>query len=166
MAWGRVTPQVASLLWTASFTQDLPTPRLAHTQTHQKGLWGTSLVVQLLRVCLAVQRTLVWTLVQEDPTGSRATKPRATYTRVHAPEPLSHNCHTHVSQLLKPTCSRETTAWDAHAPTTKSHSSSPQPEKACTRQQAQPKVNNKNYFRKKVSETLDTQLMSGVCRTV
>ena len=36
---------------------------------------GTSLVVQWIRICLPVQGTWVWSLVQEDPTGCRVTWP-------------------------------------------------------------------------------------------
>ena len=37
--------------------------------------YQASLVVQQLRVCFAMQGTLAWSLVQEDPTCYRATKP-------------------------------------------------------------------------------------------
>ena len=37
--------------------------------------WGTSLVVQWLRILLPIQGTQVRALVQEDPTCRRATKP-------------------------------------------------------------------------------------------
>ena len=51
---------------------------------------GTSLVAQWFRIHLPMQGTWVQTLVQEDPTCCRATKP------------ASHNYRTHVPQLLKP----------------------------------------------------------------
>ena len=50
-----------------------------------------SLLVQWLRICLAMQRTLVQSLVWEDPTSYRATKP------------MGHNHSAHVLQLPKPT---------------------------------------------------------------
>ena len=51
-----------------------------------------SLVVQWLRIHLAMQGTPVWSLVREDPTWLRATKP------------MHHNCWAHTLQLLKPAC--------------------------------------------------------------
>ena len=54
--------------------------------------WGASLVVHWLRICLPMQGTQVWSLVQEDPTCCRATKL------------LSHNYWAHVPHLLKPAC--------------------------------------------------------------
>ena len=42
---------------------------------NQKELLGDSLVVQWLRVCLPVQGTQVQSLVREDSTCHRATKP-------------------------------------------------------------------------------------------
>ena len=40
----------------------------------QRCMYGTSLVVQWLRICLPMQATLVWSLVQEDSTCLGATK--------------------------------------------------------------------------------------------
>ena len=51
---------------------------------------GTSLVVQRLRICLPIQGTRVWSLVQEDPTCRRATKP------------MCHKYWACMLQLLKP----------------------------------------------------------------
>ena len=53
---------------------------------------GTSLVVQWLRIHLPMQGTWVWSLVWEDPTCRRATKP------------VRHNYRARVMQLLKPAC--------------------------------------------------------------
>ena len=50
----------------------------------------TELVVQWIRICLPVQGTRVWSLVQEDSTHHRATKP------------VSHNYGAHTPRLLKP----------------------------------------------------------------
>ena len=49
-----------------------------------------SLVAQWLRICLPMQVTQVWSLVWEDPTCCRETKP------------VRHNCWAHRPQLLKP----------------------------------------------------------------
>ena len=58
----------------------------------KKCTWGTSLVVQWLRICLPMQGTRVRALVREDPTCRGATKP------------ASHNCWARVTQLLKLVC--------------------------------------------------------------
>ena len=54
--------------------------------------WGTSLVVQWLRICLPVQGTQVQSLVREDPTCCGATKP------------VRHNYWACMLQLLRPAC--------------------------------------------------------------
>ena len=46
----------------------------------------TSLVVQLLRIHLAMQETLVWSVVWEDPTGLRETKSLCRNYRANALE--------------------------------------------------------------------------------
>ena len=59
------------------------TTKTQHSQTnknYQKSKWGTSLVVQWLRIHQPMQRTQVRSLVHEDLTCHRATK--------H----MSHNC--------------------------------------------------------------------------
>ena len=57
---------------------------------HIKVGYQASLVVQQLRICLAMQGTLAWSLIREDPTCHRATKP------------MCHDYWAHVLQLLKP----------------------------------------------------------------
>ena len=64
----------------------------------------TSLVAQWLRICLPMQGTRVWALVQEDPTCHGATKPVYHNYWTCALEPTSHNYGAWVPQLLKPTC--------------------------------------------------------------
>ena len=50
--------------------------------------WGTSLVVQCLRICLPMQGTQIWSLVLEDPTCCGATKPVChNFWRPHAYSP-------------------------------------------------------------------------------
>ena len=66
--------------------------------------WGTSLVVQWLRIHLPVQGTRVWSLVQEDPTCCEATKPVRHNYWACALEPAHHRYWAHVPQLLKPAC--------------------------------------------------------------
>ena len=71
------------------------TKRQASTQSKvefKKNTKGASLVVQWLRIFLSMQGTQVRTLVQEDPTCRRATKPRR------------HNYRARVPQLLKLVC--------------------------------------------------------------
>ena len=69
---------------------------------NQNFLVGTSLVAQLLRICLLMQGTQVRSLVREDPTCRRATKPVRHNYWACALEPASHNYWAHVLQLLKP----------------------------------------------------------------
>ena len=59
-------------------------------------IFGTSLVVQWLRIHLPVQGTWVWSLVREDPTCRGATKPVRHNYWACALEPASHNYWAHV----------------------------------------------------------------------
>ena len=61
-----------------------------------------SLVGQWLRICLPMQGTQVWALVQEDPTCREATKPVCHNYWACALEPASHNYWARVPQLPKP----------------------------------------------------------------
>ena len=63
---------------------------------------GTSLVAQLLRICLPMHGTWVWSLVREDTTCRGTTKPVCHNYWVCALEPVSHKCWAHVPRLLKP----------------------------------------------------------------
>ena len=63
---------------------------------------GTSLVAQWLRICLPVQGTWVRSLVREDPTYRRATKPVHHNYWACALDPVSHNYWALLPQLLKP----------------------------------------------------------------
>ena len=53
--------------------------------------YRASLMVQWLRICLAVQGTPVWSLIQEDPTCLRVINPGTT-TTCSTLEPVSCNC--------------------------------------------------------------------------
>ena len=66
-----------------------------HMQYFQR-LWperdgGASLEVQWLRICLAIQGTWVWSLIQEDPPCCRATKLLRPATEAHTLRALLHN---------------------------------------------------------------------------
>ena len=65
-------------------------------------LFRTSLVAQWLRICLPMQGTRIQSLVWEDPTGRRATKPGCHDYWVCALEPTGHNCWAHTAQVLQP----------------------------------------------------------------
>ena len=84
-----------------------PNPE-AHDATYlqnnvnQNNSTGTSLVAQGLRILLPMQGTQVWSLIQEDPTCLRATKPVRHNYWACALEPASHNYWARVPQLLKP----------------------------------------------------------------
>ena len=64
--------------------------------------YGASLVAQWLRICLPVQGTRVWALVQEDPTCCGATKP------------VSHNYWAHVPGARAPQ-QEKPPQWEARA---------------------------------------------------
>ena len=70
--------------------------------TENKRGRGPSLVAQWERICLCMQDTWVQSLVQEDPTCLRATKPVSQVYWVWALGPGSCKYWPHVSQLLKP----------------------------------------------------------------
>ena len=104
---------------------------------------GTSLVAQWLTIRLPTQGTRVRSLVREDPTCRRATKPVHHNYWACTLEPASHNHWAHVPQLLKPTClepmlctstTRKATATRSLRTTTKSSPRLPQVEKAHTQQ--------------------------------
>ena len=99
--WARV-PQLLSLyFWSlCSTTREATTVRGPRTAM-KSGPW-TFLVAQWLRICLPMQGTRVWALVQEDPTSCGATKPVHHNYWACALEPKSHNYSAHMSQLLKP----------------------------------------------------------------
>ena len=63
---------------------------------------GTSLMAQWLRICLPMQGTRVRSLVREDTTCHRATKPVRHNYWACALEPTSHSYWDHTPQLLKP----------------------------------------------------------------
>ena len=61
-------------------------------------------MAQWQRIYLPMQETGVWSLVREDSTYRRATKPVCYNYRACALEPTSCSCWAHGPQLLKPEC--------------------------------------------------------------
>ena len=112
----------------------------------QEIIMGTSLLAQWLRICLPMQGTWVQSLVQEDPTCCRATKPVLHNYWGCALEPASHNYRArmpraHALQQEKP---------ESTCTTTKSSPRSPQLEKARALQQRPNAAKNKiNKFKKR-----------------
>ena len=103
--------------WTAVHQASLPKELIKghHGQkTTFQGWWlkmllrtkrGTSLVVQwMIRICLPVQGTWVWSLVWEDSTFLGATKPVFHNVWACTLEPSSHNYQAHMLQLVTPLC--------------------------------------------------------------
>ena len=80
-----------------------PIPLVPFTKTLLKfNKFGTSLVVQWLRICLPMQGTRIRALVREDLTCCRAVKPMRHNYWACALEPVSHNSWAREPQLLKP----------------------------------------------------------------
>ena len=72
---------------------------------------GTSLGAQWERVCLPMQETQVWSLIQEDPTGLGETKPVCHKYSACALESLSHNYWAHMLCALQ---WEKPPQWEAH----------------------------------------------------
>ena len=98
-------------------------------------------MVKWWRIRLPMHKTQVRSLVQEDPTYSRATNDTCCNSWAYALKPVGHNYWAHMSQLLKPThlepisATREATAMRAHAPQLKSSPCLPQLKKKSKEQQ-------------------------------
>ena len=69
-----------------------------------KNYWGSSLVLQGIRINLPMQGTRVWSLVWEDPTCLGATRPLSHNYWACGLEPENLYCWAHVLQSLKPVC--------------------------------------------------------------
>ena len=94
---------------------------------------GNSLVAQWLRIRLVMQRTWVQSLVREDPTCCRATKPILHNCWTCCLEPVSHNYWSPGAWSLCST-TRKATAMRSPHTATKSNPHSPQLEKAHAQQ--------------------------------
>ena len=78
--------------WPGRISRGLRWPsRYSLTWSQPKHTMGVSLVVQWLKICLAMQGTEVRSLVWEDSTCCRTTKPMYPNYWAHALEPVSHN---------------------------------------------------------------------------
>ena len=106
-------------------------------------------MVQWLRICFLIQETQVWSLVWEDSTCHRATKPPCCNYWTHALEPMSRNYQAHMP-LLKPAhptaCAlqqEKPPQWEARAPKLETSPGLSQLEKGCVQQQ-RPSVAKKN----------------------
>ena len=116
-------------------------PEVCRFYFFKKHALGTSLVMQLLRICLPIQGTQVQSLVQEDPTCHGATKPVRHNYWACTLEPPHHNYWS--LRTLGPTCrqllspcsaTRGTTAIRSLCTATKNSPCSPQLEKVCAQQ--------------------------------
>ena len=95
---------------------------------------GASLMVQWLRICLAMQETPVSSLVWEDPACLRVTEPMHHSYRACVLEPVSHNYRAHMPRVC---VSQQKNALQRKACTSQPESTpphSPQLEKACAQQ--------------------------------
>ena len=107
-----------------------------------------------------MQETRAQSLILEDLTCLRATKPVHHNCWAHALEPGSHNYWAHALQLLKSKSARDCALqqekplqWEALAPQLESNSPSPQPEKNCMQQWRPNPARNKyiNIFKKDIN---------------
>ena len=96
---------------------------------------GASLVAQWLRICLPMQGTGVRSLVREDPTCRRTTKPVATTTEACVPR-------ARALQQEKPL------QWEAHAPQWRVAPARHSRRKACA-QQRRPNADKNKIIKKK-----------------
>ena len=102
------------------FTPNWSVDSIKYQSKFQKA--GTSLVAQCLRIRLPMQGSGVRTLVREDPTCRRATKPVRHNYWACVLEPANHNYWARVPQLLKPTHlepmlrNEKPPQWEARAP--------------------------------------------------
>ena len=110
------------------------------------------------RVCLPVQGTWVWALIQEDPTCRGATKSVHHNHWACALESGSRNYAAHALQLLEPVCleprpqqQENPLQWEAHSLQLESSPRSPQLEKSplSNKDPEQPEIKiNKIIFKK------------------
>ena len=76
--------------WQVSIWKNAP-HHMSSGKCKLKQQWGTSLVVQWLRICLPLPGTRVWALLWEDPTCCRTTKPVRHSYWSYALEPANHS---------------------------------------------------------------------------
>ena len=102
--------------------------------------------------CQSMQETRVWSLIWEDPTCQRATKPMCHNYWACALEPGSCTDWAHVPQLLRPACPQlqqeKSLQWEACVPELERSLHSPEPKKSPWNivDPAQPKINT--YLKK------------------
>ena len=99
MGWGEIPEKESYLPDISTGTALLRKKKYVYIYIY---LHGTSLVAQWIRIHLPVQETQVRSLLQEDSTCCRATKPMHHNYWACALEPTSHNYWVHMPQLLKP----------------------------------------------------------------
>ena len=110
-----------------------------------------------------MQETWVWSLIREDPTCLRATKPMSHNYWACVLELGGHHYRAHVMQVLKPTCPR------AHAPPEKPpqwESHSPQLEKSpCSNKDpAEPKLNRPKIYYKDTLQNIHQRIIYSLKR--
>ena len=112
-------------------------------------------MAQWWRICLPMQETQVRSLIQEDPTCGRATKPMCHNYWACAPEPENHNYWVCSQQLLKlappRACAPQQEQWEAYVPQLDSSPGSPPLEKSprSNKDPTKPKINKQHCLKKK-----------------
>ena len=90
-------------------------------------------MVQWIRICLPIQETQVWSLVQEASSGWGSAKPMGRNYWARALVPASLNHWARVLQLLKPACPEPVLPQRSPCAASKSSPCSLQLEKACAK---------------------------------
>ena len=112
-------------------------------------------MAQWWRICLPMQETQVRSLIQEDPTCGRATKPMCHNYWACAPEPENHNYWVCSRQLLKlappRACAPQQEQWEAYVPQLDSSPGSPPLEKSprSNKDPTKTKINKQHCLKKK-----------------
>ena len=112
-------------------------------------------MAQWWRICLPMQETQVRSLIQEDPTCGRATKPMCHNYWACAPEPENHNYWVCSQQLLKlappRACAPQQEQWEAYVPQLDSSPGSPPLEKSprSNKDPTKTKINKQHCLKKK-----------------
>ena len=139
--YGKKTSTLWNLLRASGISKTSDHWPFSSKKTPTKNYWGSSLVLQGIRINLPMQGTRVWSLVWEDPTCLGATRPLShNYLSLwsRAREPLLLSPYGAIAEARVPgACApqEKTPQWEALTLQLESSLCAPQLEKAHTQQQ-------------------------------